>query len=185
MITLLALLMGCVETHDHVHPHGADHAHGHDEAHDHGHGPAEAPAAEPQGDGDADAAEEGGEAAIEAPLGDHRARLEPSADRLKMVVLDPAGQPIPPSGPAKVVLTGVGEDEQRIELKAGADGWSGAAKAAGAKGYTAVISVGIDGVKQVAKITWGDVPKAGHGHAHPHGEAGHAHGHGADGHTHD
>ena len=151
----LALLFACGEPHSH--PHDGDHAHDHSE-------------------GKAEPAKAG---AIEAPLGAYTARLEPGAEKLRLVVVDADGKAAAAEGEARVVLTGAGEEGQRLVLTADEGGWSGAAKAAGAKGYTAVVSVQLGGDKQVARLTWGEVseapPEAAGHDGHKHGE-GHKHG---------
>lgn len=125
----------------------------------------------------------------EVALGGDRARLEPSADALTLIVTDSAGVPIAASGEARVQLTGTGEPAQRIVLKPDGASWTGEARAAGAKGYVAVVSVELDGHTESARFTWGEVPSTSHTHgddpAHNHEAAGHQHGDGADeGHAH-
>ena len=75
-----------------------------------------------------------------------------------------------PTGDAKVVLTGVGEEAQRVTLSPTEGGWSGPAKAAGAPGYVAVVSVTLDGTKQSGRVTWGEVPEPAAAPAHDHGD---------------
>lgn len=166
LIPLLALLLiGCNHDHDHGHEggHDHDHKHGEDAAHEHTPAPTPAPAATT------------GPAAPGAfAVGTWSATLVPTPDTLSLTLLS-GGTPVAPEGDAKVVLTGVGEDEQRLTLPASGDGWSGPAKAAGAAGYTAVVSVTIGGVTQSGKIQWGAVPDPPPAASDDHGEPGHSH----------
>jgi len=177
MNVLFALLLACggPAPHEHGHDHDAGHAHDHDADHANHHEDVQ------PHDGDGAAADEGADA-IEAPLGTHTARLEPSADALRLVVLDDQGAPVKAQGQAKIVLTGTGEDPQRVVLEADGDGWSGPARASGAKGYLAVVNVKLGGARQSARLTWGEVPEAAPApapHDHPDGEAPHDHPHGS------
>jgi len=97
--------------------------HGHD--HDHDHGDAHAHDAS------------GGHGVVTMPLepvslGSWTATLHPEAESLRVTATDASGAAVVPAGELRVVLTGVGEAEQRVVLAAGADGWSGTARAAGA-----------------------------------------------------
>jgi hypothetical protein len=160
MIYVLTLLFACGEAHDHPHPHD-DHAH---EAH-------EAPAPKEQG---------ATQKNFEGKLGDFTAKLEPSAQSLRLIVVDGSGKPIQATGEARVVLTGAGEAEQRLVLTADDDGWTGAGKATGAAGYQAVVTLEVSGVQQVATIGWGQAPdpKPTEAHGHDHGnDDGHGHAH--------
>lgn len=174
---LLALLLACggaeaPQGHDHERDdaHDAKGDHAHDDAH---HGEA--------------AAKDG---AIEAPLGTYTARLEPSGKVLKLVVTDASGKPVAAEGEARVMLTGTGEDPQKVVLTADGEVWAGAARAEGAPGYLAVVSVTVGGHQESARMLWGDVPEAKpaqepHGHGdggNDHGDGGHDHG--GDGHQH-
>jgi len=176
LIASLALVsVGCADEHGHDHAPGADHHHGH------------APAADPSA-AVATAAEaapaRGPSEPVALTLGAWKATLEPSGETLKLVVRGPDG-PVPPVGDAKVVLTGTGEDEQRVTLAPAGDAWSGPAKAAGAPGYVAVVSVTLDGRTESGRAVWGDVPEpAPADHGHEHGADGHDHGGGDHGHSH-
>ncbi len=170
MTLLIALMIGCSSA-PVPHDHGPD-------GHDHG---AEAPVHEAN-DGKATKPES---TLHEAKIGKGTARLESSADGLRLVVLDASGAAVAAEGEARVVLTGTGEAPQRVLLAADDEAWTGAAKAEGAPGYIAVVSVNIDGAQETARITWGKVPepkaapaKVEHGHdegGHDHGDGGHAH----------
>lgn len=165
---LLALLLACGDADaPHGHAHAGDHAHEVDGTHAH----EEAHPGEHHG-----AQVEGGP--IEAPLGTYTARLEPSADALKLVVLDGAGEPVAAEGEAKVMLTGTGEEAQKLVLAGDGEAWTGAARAAGASGYVAVVSVGVGGHPESARLTWGEIvePEVA-GEPHAHGDAEHAHAH--------
>jgi hypothetical protein len=160
-----------------------EHAHDHDHAPMEVHGaPAEAhPAALPAAPGG------GGGTPAATALGSWTATLEATAEGLRLRAADGSGAPVAPAGEVRVVLTGTGEDEQRVTLAPGADGWSGAARAAGARGYVAVVSVEVDGRTESARFSWGEVPQAapapkGGGAAGDHdddhgGCDGHGHGH--------
>lgn len=167
---VFALLVACGATpHDHDHPEGHDGDHVHHEEGDHHEGH------------DAEGA------AIEAPLGSFTARLVPSADALELVVLD-GGEPVAAEGEARVMLTGTGGEAQRVVLAPSGSSWKGAAKAAGAPGYVAVVQVAVGGHTESARLTWGTVPEAAPapepedhgGDGHDHGDGGHAHDHGSD-----
>lgn len=162
---VIVLLLGC-GTSDHGHSHGPGGAHDHGDPHDHG---------EPADD-DEHAHDEGHHGAeggvIEAPLGAYIARLKPSAGALELVVLDGEGEPVAAEGEAKVVLTGTGEEAQRVVLTASGDTWTGAAKAEGASGYLAVVNVSVGGHQESARLTWGAEPAP-----HDHGDEGHGHDH--------
>jgi hypothetical protein len=170
---ILSLLLACGG--DTEAPHG----------HDHAATPAQPAVVEPvapPADQQAEAAATPG-ATIEAPLGTYTARLEPSADALKLVVVDGEGKPVAAEGEAKVMLTGTGEEAQKVVLAASGDAWTGSAKAAGATGYLAVVNVTVGGHQESARLTWGDVPEAKAAPApHAHEEGGHDHGEG--GHKH-
>ncbi len=188
--TLIATLLfcGCGGT---DHPPDHPHEHGGEDGHTHG-----SAAASP------DAETAAASASMEVPafsLGSLTATLEPSADRLRLAARDASGAAVSPTGEARIVLTGTGEAEQRVVLTAGDGAWSGSARAVGASGYVAVVSLPVDGHTETARVTWGAVPATpptgdqdDHGH---HGDAGHGHdggaghdghgGHGHDGgHTH-
>ena len=195
VFALFLLFAGCSQDHDHGHGHDAKHDHGHDHAeaagHDHGEDHAE-------GAGHNHVAEHAKLEPMAAvavtpgafPVGAWMATLEPSATSLKLTLVDSRGGAVAPEGEAKVVLTGTGMEEQRLTLPVADGGWAGAAKAAGAKGYTAVVSVTVGGTSESGKVLWGEVPEAkaapkAHGHGeggHEHGEGSHAHGDG--GHEH-
>ncbi|MCO4746068.1 MAG: hypothetical protein KC912_14830 [Proteobacteria bacterium] len=161
MTLFLALLLACGPTeeephgHDHdapaAHEHEADHAHGDEAHHDTPAGP------EP------------------AAIGERSMRIEPTATTLRVVLTEADGKPATTAGEAKVVLTGTGEEEQRLVLTPDGEAWTAPANAEGAKGYTAVVSVEIDGVTEVARFAWGDVPAP---KTHDHGDGGHDHGDG-------
>ena len=179
---IIAFLLACGGTEaPHGHDHEGEHAHDHDAKGDHAHDDAH------HDDHRGEAAAKGGP--IEAPLGTYTARLEPSGDALKLVVIDSEGKPVTAEGEAKVMLTGTGEEAQKVVLTADGEAWTGSAKAEGAQGYLAVVSVTVGGHEESARLTWGDVPdqKAApepHDHGdggHDHGEGGHDHGdHGHD-----
>jgi hypothetical protein len=96
-----------------------------------------------------------------------------------VTLVDSSGASVAPEGEAKVVLMGTGMDEQRLRLPVADGGWAGPAKAAGAKGYTAVVSVTVGGTTESGKVIWGDVPEVKAApKAHAHGEGGHEHGDG-------
>jgi hypothetical protein len=161
---ILSLLLACGGAdvhHDHVHEgdHDGDHAHEHE--------------GDPAHKGEP-AANDG---AIEGPLGTYTARLEPSGDTLKLVVVDGEGKPVPAQGEARVMLTGTGEQAQRVVLTANGEAWTGAAKAEGAPGYLAVVSVTVGGHQESARLSWGSVPEAAPAPApHDHDDGGHEHG---------
>jgi hypothetical protein len=166
----LLLLAGCGEP---DHSHDLDHAK--DAPHDHA-VPAKTPA-EPT------VATVGTSATpSEFQVGGWTARLEPSADGLRLTAIDTSGAAVTPAGEARVVLTGTGEEEQRVVLEPAGDGWSGGARATGAAGYVAVVSMDVEGHKETARVTWGEVPEAAPAREaeEPHHEAhgdGHDHGH--------
>lgn len=177
---ILSLLLACGGAAEapHGHDHEGEHAHDGegDHAHDEGHHD-EAHAGDHHGEA---AAKDG---TIEAPLGAYTARLEPSASALKLVVMDGEGKPVAAEGEAKVMLTGTGEESQKVVLAASGDAWTGAAVAEGAPGYLAVVNVTVGGHSESARLTWGDVPEAKPApEPHDHGEGGHDHG--AGGHNH-
>lgn len=180
-IFLLALLLACGGTET---PHGHDH----DAEGTHAHG-AEAPPDHHTSDSkaahhhDHPGVVEPVGGAIEAPLGTYTARLEPSAESLTLVVTDAEGKPLPAEGEARVMLTGTGEASQKLVLSADGERWSGEAKAVGATGYLAVVSVSVGGHEETARLTWGEVPEqAAAPEPHDHGDGGHDHGPG--GHVH-
>lgn len=139
----LLLISGC-DSHDDDH----DHGHGHDEAHEAQETP---PAAE---------VTQAAAAPVEAPLGEGTVSLTPAADRIHLTLTDAAGAVVAPDGEIRVVLTPTGGEEQRIVLSPDGEGWSGAAIAAGASGYVAVLSHQQNGETQTARLTWGDAPEA-------------------------
>ncbi len=158
----LLLLSACERDHDHAHDHAE---------------PTQAapPVASP--------APPAASTAQEAALGSHKARLEVVGEGLRLTVTDPSGAAVPPAGEARVVLTGTGEAEQRVVLSPSGEGWQGAAKASGAPGYVAVLSLELAGHTETARLSWGEVPvpaPAPAPHAHPEGEGDdrdHGHGH--------
>ena len=77
---------------------------------------------------------------------------------LRLTVRDAAGPVIGSGGEARVVLTGTGEDPQRVVLTVDGDAWTGSAGAAGAPGDTAVTSVTFRGHTETERVTWGTVP---------------------------
>jgi len=185
----LLIAAGCGEgeqDHGHDHDNEAAHAEGHDEAghdgeagHDeHGHADHDNVAS----DG---APEVGG--AVSFKLGGNDGTLSASAETLTLTLEGADGAAIAPEGVVKVVLTGTDEDSQRVVLKPADGGWSGAAKAAGAKGYVAVIDWTVGGRVETARATWGEVPEAkaapkkeaadDHEDDEGHGHGGHDHGH--------
>ena len=88
-------------------------------------------------------------------------------------------------GEARVVLTGTGEEPQRVVLAPKGNTWGGEARAHGAPGYVAVAALDIDGHTESARLAWGEVPEA-HSHggeAHSH-EGGKPHSHGGKSHRH-
>jgi hypothetical protein len=136
---------------------------------------------------------------VEAPLGAYTVRLSPTADALTLELIDADGQSIAATGEARVFLTGTGEAPQRVVLQAMDSTWTGAAKAAGAPGYVAVVSLKLGDNAESARLTWGTVPGTpapeghgsteGSGAAHDHGAGSHSHGEGgqadgAGGHAH-
>lgn len=156
----LLLLTACEE--------GAhDHDHAHDEQHTHAASESEVQPAP--------------SSPVEATVGDLSLRLEPSADTVRLKVSAQDGQEAMLDGDARIVLTGTGEDEQRVVLKSDGDSWVGSARAAGAPGYIAVISFSHGGTTQTARLTWGEVPvleSAPELEAEQDDEHGHGHGHG-------
>ena len=166
----LALLLACSGTeapkgHDpdrkHAHNDQAKGAHAHDNAH--------------HNDEHGEVAAKGGP--IEAPLGAYTARLEPTGDALKLVLTDGEGKSVAAEGEARVMLTGTGEEAQKIVLTADGEAWTGPAKAEGAPGYLAVVSVTVGGHEESARLTWGDVPEQkAAAEPHEHGQGGHDHG---------
>lgn len=117
-------------------------------------------------------------------LGGWTATLQATDTGLRLSAKDARGADVAAAGEARVVLTGTGEDEQRVVLAAGTEGWTGSARATGAKGYVAVVSLEVDGHTETARVTWGEVPDAapapkaeeptpdhddGHDHGHGHG----------------
>lgn len=159
------------EDHDgHQEGHDDGHAHDHDEGHDH--------AAGHDHDGGHDAKVPVDATEVIVAMGSRKARLVPGAGALELQVLGEDGAPVTAEGEAKMVLTGTGQAEQRIVLKADGTSWKGDAKLAGAKGYLAVVSVPVGGATQSARFAWGEVPEAAPAPApHDHGEGGHGHDH--------
>ena len=165
----LLLLSGC-DSHDDDH----DHGHGHEEAHE------ATPAAQPQPAAQPSAA---AESPFEAPMGSGTVRLTPAADRIHLTLTDADGSAVAPAGEVRVVLTPTDGEEQRIVLTPDGEGWSGAANAAGASGYVAVVSRQHAGQTETARLAWGDAPEAPdevpEEPDHKHKDGGeHAHGHG-------
>lgn len=169
---ILSLLLACGGSEA---PHGHDHEgkHAHDAegdyAHDDGH---------PDGAHDDHNGEAATNGLIEAPLGAYTARLEPSAGALKLTVVDAEGKPVAAEGEAKVMLTGTGEEPQKVVLAASGDAWTGAAKTEGAPGYLAVVNVTVGGHQESARLTWGEVATAKPApQPHDHGDGADDHGH--------
>ncbi len=165
---LLLPLLGCSD-HGHDHGPGSDHSHeeGHDEHGDHAAKPAPPPAAAPAATPATTEAAASAASPVALKLGAWNATLEPSAEQLRLLVTGPNG-PVAPTGEARVVLTGTGEEEQRVVLTPGDGAWSGQARAAGAPGYVAVVSLQLDGRTESGRAVWGEVPapKSDHGHEH-------------------
>lgn len=136
-LTALLLLAACDSDHDHGHD-GHDHA-GQD--HDAGQETKSAPSAP-----------------ADFALGAWTASLEATAEGVRLSAQDRDGHVVTPSGEARIVLTGTGEEEQRVVLSPADGVWTGDAKAAGAVGYIAVVSLDIDGHTETARVTWGEVP---------------------------
>ena len=169
----LLLLWACGEgDHDHGHDHEGEGGHEHVE-------PTPAAEADP-----APAAEAASVAFPAFALGGWTAQLEGTGEGLKLTAKDASGAAVAPAGEARVVLTGTGQEQQRVVLKPGDGAWTGAAKASGATGYIAVVSMAIEGEKETARVTWGEVPAvkaAPKAEEHPHegdDDDGHGHGHG-------
>ena len=91
-------------------------------------------------------------------LGAWTATLDATDETLSVTAVDEHGEAVAPFGELRVWLTGTGEEEQRLVLAAGDEGWSGAARAAGASGYVAVVGVEVGGERQTARVAWGEVP---------------------------
>lgn len=168
----LLLLWACGEgDHDHGHDHDGEAGHDHVE---------QAPTPE------ADPAAEIAPVSFPAfALGDWTAQLEATGEGLKLTASDASAAAVAPEGEARVVLTGTGQEQQRVVLKPGDSAWTGAAKASSATGYIAVVSLEVEGKKESARVTWGEVPAveaAPKAEEHPHGDDdhndGHDHGHG-------
>ena len=169
VLALSLLLAGCGE-HDHDGGHGHEHgdAAGHAE-HDAAPTPAPAKVA---------AAAAVPSAPLDLTLGHHGAQLAVRDGGLDLTLADEA-----PAGEARVVLTGVGQEPQKLVMTAGESGWTTDAKTTGAAGYVAVVTWTHDGNTESARVQWGDVPVAkapekvehdDHGD-HPHGAGGHNH----------
>ena len=167
----LFLLAGCSES---DHDHGHDHAHGEE----HGH---EAPAAEAPVAEAATAPEAAPAHAAVAPeaahLGPWTAQLTLTESGLKLTATDAEGAAVAPTGEVRVVLSPTGKEEQRVVLTAAEDGWTGEASGLDAPGFVAVISAEIEGNKETARVSWGEVPGV---EAAP--EQDEAHGHDGTGH---
>jgi hypothetical protein len=105
-------------------------------------------------------------------------------------MVDSHGAAVVPEGEAKIVLLGTGLEEQRLTLLAVDGGWAGPARVAGAKGYTAVVSVTVGGATESGKVSWGELPRVKPAPAkHDHSQDGHDHGaknhdHGGEDHHH-
>jgi len=159
-----------------------DDAHGHGH-HDHDNAP------EKEAHDHDDAHGHGGQDHDQAPasdkptpfmLGSHKATLTPTGDGVRLQLTAADGSAVAPAGVARMVLTGTGEEQQRVELSPDGGTWVGKAKASGAAGYVAVVSVELDGHKQSGKVSWGTVPEtksAPKAAEAPHGDEGAAHGH--------
>jgi hypothetical protein len=173
------LLSGCGDSapsHDDEHGHGH---HDHDNAAaqaDHGHGEHEH--ADPTAPGST------ASASPAFAVGSASATLAAAGAGLRLTLTDSGGAPVSPSGEARVVLTGTGEEPQRVVLRPDGEGWSGSAKATGAPGYIAVVSVELGGHTETGRTSWGSVPrvetvpKPGAPPSADHdGEHGHGHGH--------
>ncbi|MCO4769696.1 MAG: hypothetical protein KDA24_06655 [Deltaproteobacteria bacterium] len=191
-LTALLLTAGCGADSGHGHEHG-DHGHGDH----HGSEAAEAPAtpAEKAAEAKSAPAEKAAEAksaplagtqtAVDVPLGAWTGRLVASTTGLDLSISNSDGTPMIPTGEVRVVLTGVGEEAQRIVLLPDGASWKAPASVTGAAGYTAVVSMEVGGHTESGRATWGDVPppktapaKDDHAHAkddHAHGDAGHNH----------
>lgn len=154
---LLLPLVGCSSDHGHDHGPGSDHSHEHSE-------PAPTPTAPPA----ASTAPTSAASPVSLKLGAWSGTLEPSAKQLRLVVSGPEGA-VTPAGEARVVLTGTGEEEQRVVLIPGATAWTGSARAAGAPGYVAVVTLQLDGRTESGRATWGEVPTPASDHGHDHG----------------
>ncbi len=170
------------EGHDDEHGHGH---HDHDNTaakahHDDDHGHADHGHAAPTAAGPA----EGAPAPPAFALGGAQGALVATAEGLRLTVRDAAGAPVAPAGEAKVVLTGTGEAPQRLVLKPDGDGWAGPAKAAGAPGYVAVVSVALGGHTESGRTSWGALltveaaPAPAPAHDAGDADEGHGHGHG-------
>lgn len=149
-----------------------------DDAHGHGHHDHDA---DPGGHDHADSPNTPGTFRV----GSHNARLLTSAKGIRLQLTASDGSRVTPSGVARVVLTGTGEDSQRLELTPEGDGWVAVAKAHGAPGYVAVVRVELDGHTEAGRVSWGAVPELSapptsttgptdddgdaHGHGHGHG----------------
>ena len=188
MTLFLALMIACG-----THPHDEG-SHSHDdatEAHDaDGQHAAEDHHEAHHADGQHEASETAPTEPVEANLGSHTGRLEPGDDAVRLVILAADGTTLPSQGEARMVLTphnadGSAQEQQRVVLSSDGSGWTGPAKAAGAAGYVAVVSVTIDEKQESGRFSWGQVPAAepvehDHDKAHEHGEGGHEHGQGHD-----
>ena len=169
----LLLLVGCDGESDH------DHGHDHAEAHA---APTAAPAPTPAPPSAAPTT------ATPQPqsLGSHQAQLTTTDAGLRLTLRDASGADVAPTGEVRVVLTGTGEDEQRVVLQPDGTGWAGAARVQGASGYVAVVSLEVAGHTETTRFAWGEVPAPAPAPTRPaptdddHGaddEHGHGHGH--------
>ena len=138
--------------HDHDGEHSHDAAHAHDEGHSH----------------DAEHAP-----AMEGRLGAYVVAVAPAEGTLGLTLKDASGTASAPVDVLRVVLTGTGQEPQRLVLAKQGEAYQAPAATTGAAGYVAVVSAEIDGKTESTRITWGDVPEA---HGHDHGD-GHSHEH--------
>ncbi len=183
VVALFLLLVGCNQEHGHGHGHDAahDHGHGHEQAAGHAHGEAHEEGAGHNHGADHAKPPEAVSSAPMAPaaflVGLWTATLNPSEDALRLTLVDSGGGAVVPEGEAKIVLVGTGLEEQRLTLPVVDGGWAGPAKVTGAKGYTAVVNVTIQGTTESGKVSWGEVPEVKPAPpTHDHGEKGHDHG---------
>ena len=180
LLAPLALLTACDEG-DHGHEHGPNtHTHGDEAGHDHA-APEAAPEVVEVASAPPPATDLPGAGPQAFQLGAWTATLSATDSALSLSAVDEHGEAVTPFGEIRVVLTGTGEDEQRVVLAPEDAGWTGAAKAAGASGYTAVVGAEVGGQRESARVTWGEVPAA---KDHGHGDDGHGHDHGEGGHSH-
>jgi len=150
-------LAGCDDT---ASDQGDEHGHGH---HDHDNAEAKADHDDAHGHGGHDHAKPTAPASAangpaSFPVGAATATLTATDSGLRLTLTDASGAAVAASGEARVVLTGTGEEPQRVVLKPDGDGWAGSAKAAGAPGYVAVVSLDLGGHTETGRTSWGSVP---------------------------